>query len=587
MFLQRLAEYAERLGDDRPPPMYQRQAIRYVIRLDREGRPRGEPVDTSDSSNKATKKGKERFAPHVKRVGVKPKLLADTAAYILGVGTDDANPAQVAEKQAAFAELVRECAETTGEESVAAVDRFLRGLPDAALPVPEGFDPAATMTFQVEGTFPIDLPGVRAFWASRFVAATGTAGAKNVLPCVICGQLRPAEQRHPIKIKGLRGGQPAGTDLISADKRAFESYGLSNSLIAPTCLDCAEKYANGLNALLRDDATHLAVGSLVFVGWTARPVGFSAFGLLSTENESEVMQLLAAHRTGRIGALEIDPVEFYAASLSANGGRAVVRSWLTVTVGKVRRQLANYFALQELIMADGTPSTPVSLWRLAMATVRRGGNEQPSPGVADGLVALALNGTPLPDEVMFQAVCRCRAEQSVTRERAMLIKMVLLSHRRFGLEGDDSMGELDTTNQNPAYVCGRLLAILDAIQRRALGNPNATLVDKFYGAASSAPASVFGTLLHNTQNHLAKLRKNPRTQGAQRALEGRLTDTLALLQEFPATLTLPEQGLFALGYYHQRADDRQRAREYAERRGQTVSSDEELDAVEAEMAEEA
>ncbi len=233
-------------------------------------------------------------------------------------------------------------------------------------------------------------------------------------------------------------------------------------------------------------------------------------------------------------------------------------------------------------MSNGEPSVPLPVWRLAMATVRRGGNEQPPPSVAEGLVTLALNGTPLPSEVMFQAVRRCRAEQAVTRERAMLIKMVLVSQGGFGDGGDSVMRELDMTNQTPAYVCGRLLAILDAIQQKALGNPNATLVDKFYGSASSAPATVFGTLLHNTQNHLAKLRKNPRTQRAQRGLENRLTETLALLHEFPTTLTLPEQGLFALGYYHQRAEDRRRARQIAEERGRPVAEDDEVIEVEDE-----
>lgn len=578
MLLQRLAEYTDRLGDDRPPPMYQRQAIRYVIRLDREGRPRGEPVDTSNTADQATKKGVHRFAPHVKRVGVKPKLLADTAAYVLGIGAEGANPEQVAEKRATFAALTTDCADATGEAAVRAIERFLTGSGRSDLPLPETFDPTATMTFQVESVFPIDLPSVQAYWASRFVATeTAESGtAANMLPCVVCGQRRLVEQRHPVKIKGLRDGQPAGTDLISADKRAFESYGLAHSLIAPTCLDCAEKYANGLNALLGDDATRLGVGSLMFVFWTAIHVAFNPVGLLSVENEGEVKELLTAYRTARRGALDVDPTAFYAASFSANGGRAVVRSWHTTTVGEAKRRLAAYFATQELIMGNGEPSVPLPVWRLAMATVRRGGNEQPPPSVAEGLVALALNATPLPSEVMFQAVRRCRAEQSVSRERAMLIKMVLVSQGGFGDGGDSAMRELDMTNDTPAYVCGRLLAILDAIQRRALGNPNATLVDKFYGSASSAPASVFGTLLHNTQNHLAKMRKNPRTQRAQRALENRLTETLALLHEFPTTLTLPEQGLFALGYYHQRAEDRRRARQIAEERGQAVAEDEEL-----------
>ena len=125
------------------------------------------------------------------------------------------------------------------------------------------------------------------------------------------------------------------------------------------------------------------------------------------------------------------------------------------------------------------------------------------------------------------------------------------------------MSGLDATNRDPAYLCGRLLAVLDTIQQRAI-SPNATVVDRYYGTASSAPASVFGNLLDNAQNHLSKLRKEPRTRGAGIALDNRLMDVIDGLEEFPKTLTLPQQGLFALGFYHQRAADRRAARERAE-----------------------
>lgn len=135
------------------------------------------------------------------------------------------------------------------------------------------------------------------------------------------------------------------------------------------------------------------------------------------------------------------------------------------------------------------------------------------------------------------------------------------------------MSGLDTTNQEPAYLCGRLLAVVDAIQRGAI-SANATVVDKFYGSASSAPASVFGNLLDNAQNHLAKLRKNPRTAGAGHALDARLMDVMDGLEAFPKTLTLPQQAMFALGFYHQRAADRRAARERSDAKRQDEENDE-------------
>ena len=126
------------------------------------------------------------------------------------------------------------------------------------------------------------------------------------------------------------------------------------------------------------------------------------------------------------------------------------------------------------------------------------------------------------------------------------------------------MVQLDIDNTDPAYRCGRLLYVLEQAQRLAVPRVKATIVDRFYGTASSAPASVFSRLLRGAQPHLAKLQRD--RPGAHHAIQQRLEDILAGLATFPKTLTLQQQGLFALGYYHQRAHDRTQAREAAERR---------------------
>ena len=121
------------------------------------------------------------------------------------------------------------------------------------------------------------------------------------------------------------------------------------------------------------------------------------------------------------------------------------------------------------------------------------------------------------------------------------------------------MIERQTDYPDAAYHCGRLLAVLENIQRSAAdGQLNTTLVDRFYGAASSAPASVFGTLLRNAQPHVAKLRK--RKRGAALRLEQEMENILHSLSEFPPILTTKQQAIFALGYYHQRAFNRAQGR---------------------------
>ena len=115
---------------------------------------------------------------------------------------------------------------------------------------------------------------------------------------------------------------------------------------------------------------------------------------------------------------------------------------------------------------------------------------------------------------------------------------------------------LDPAHPDQAYHCGRLLAELEALQRAAIPGVKATLVDRYYGSASSTPAAVFGTLLSHAQAHIGKLRKG--SGGAGPAIQRRMEEIMANLNGFPNTLTLRQQAVFALGYYHQRAHDRAR-----------------------------
>jgi CRISPR-associated protein Csd1 len=165
--------------------------------------------------------------------------------------------------------------------------------------------------------------------------------------------------------------------------------------------------------------------------------------------------------------------------------------------------------------------------------------------------------------LLAQAVRRNQASNDVTHPRAALIKLVLLSQTD---PKEDTMVQLDPNNPSPAYHCGRALAVLENVQRLAIPGVGASVVDRFYGAASSAPATVFGPLLKNTRAHLDKLQRD--RPGAYQALERRLEEILGQISGshgFPKTLKLEDQGLFALGYYHQRAYDRAQALEARDR----------------------
>lgn len=132
---------------------------------------------------------------------------------------------------------------------------------------------------------------------------------------------------------------------------------------------------------------------------------------------------------------------------------------------------------------------------------------------------------------------------------------------------ESKLVQLDAANRDAAYLCGRLLAVLEVVQREALGDINATIVDRFFGTASSTPASVFARLVRGAQPHLKTLRRDK--PGMHHILEEQLMDIMNMeqgLRDFPTTLTLIDQGRFALGYYHQRAANRAIRIERAKRR---------------------
>lgn len=549
--LPQLCEYARRL--DLPPPLYSERSVRYIVELDTAGRLLNpQPTDTADPADRSTRNGIRRLVPTVQRSsGIRPLLLADNAEYSFGLARDPAKQARVDRAHAAYLDLVNRCATDTGSAVIQAVADFLNEDPREQLDLDDDFDRGANVTFRVGDDMPFEAPAVQRFWAGEH----DPARAKDAVvgQCLVCRRERPVLKRLQAKLKRVPGGQTSGTALISANAEAFESYGLDASLIAPTCGECAELFTTGLNHLLASETQRTALGGAAFVYWTRENVGeFNPLTMFTDPDPGQVRALLESVFTRRKAA-PFDDTSFYALSLSGSGGRAVVRDWIDTTVGDVRTNLARWFRQQRIVGRNGESPAPVGLYALAAATVRDA-NKDLSPLTPRALLRAALVGMPLPPNLLSEAVRRNSAEQDVTRPRAAVIRAVLRSQGRIAKE--DGMIQLDKKSRDCAYRCGRLLAVLESAQYAALGITAVT--DRFYGAASSAPASVFGRLLRGAQPHLTKLERD--RPGAYHALQQRLEDVLAGLDGFPKTLDMEAQGMFALGYYHQRAHDRAQAR---------------------------
>jgi CRISPR-associated protein Csd1 len=563
MLLKRLVEYSERLEPQ--PALYAEIAVRYIVELDSRGCPLSpKPVDTSDPATLRARDGQRRLMPQIQRSsGIKPILFADRAKYTLGITSgspkreDVKHDEGVRRRHRAYLEMFGRCAEHTRLPQVHAVRRFLENAPLAKLELGEDFVPADRLTFRVDGVFPSDLKPVQRFWADEHDPANSDGKEVQKMQCLVCGETRPVLKRHQMKIKGVPGGQTSGTMIISANAEAFESYGLEASLIAPTCARCGERFTRAANDLLQKEANHFVIDrerGPVFIFWTREPCEFSFRDFLAAPQPEQVRALIESVRSGQNTAA-FEANSFYAAALSASGGRVVIRDWIDNTVEQVRANLALWFERQSIIGPCGEPPRPFGITGLARSTVRD--LRDLAPAISRALMRSALTGAPLPFDLIYETARRNRAEQGVTHPRAALTKLVMRS-QRYRDTTEDTMVSLNAEEQSPAYRCGRLLAVLEQAQRLAI-RPKATIVDRFYGAASSSPRLVYPNLLKLARAHLSKLeRDNP---GARAAIEARIEEITSGIPSFPATLTLEEQGLFSLGYYHQRAHDRAQAKE--------------------------
>jgi CRISPR-associated protein Csd1 len=569
MILSVLKDYADHRMT-LPPAMYGETKVACLISLSEEGQYEG----FISLKSKEQKRGQPIVAPHVGRtVGVKPKLLADTGEYVLGIGRPTSKPERVKDCHSQFIELVRNCLSATDEPSVNAVLHFLTTseLEKAKADLPKDFDPGEVVTFRVGNIIPADagygVTSVATFWAHYTAGDDSESDSSSKMTCLVTGEKTTVEQRLPFLVKGLIGGQPSGTALVSANSSPFMSYGLQNSLTSPISRDAAERFVKALNYLISDERSRLYIGSTVYIFWAKQEASFNPLTFLSKPSTEEVNALLRSPFTAQEAAsLDTSRVnQFYALALTANNARTVVRDWLETTIPKAQANLQRWFQSQLMVDPYGAIHRPLSVYALA-ASVYRDASKEMQPTAPTALIRNALHGDRIPEELLVKLIRRNRTEREVTYPRAVLLKLIFSSHP----PRKEMMLNMDQLNPNPnlkgqdltAYSCGRLLAVLESIQKAAIGSVNASLTDRYYGSASSTPAVAFPPLLKGARAHLSKLRKEK--PGVYTALEERVEEITQTIMPFPNSLGLQQQGLFGLGYYHQRAHDRATAKAKSE-----------------------
>ena len=373
--------------------------------------------------------------------------------------------------------------------------------------------------------------------------------------CLVTGSRAIISRTHH-KIVGVLGTDKNRGSLISFNWDAAESFGREQSYNSPVGQEAEFAYTTALNALLASSRQKMYVGDATTVFWSSEKSTLEdEFADLFREPQKDdpdrgvdaVERLLGSVRSGAY-AHEGGTARFYVLGLSPNSARISVRFWHEGTVAEMERRFADWF--ENLRIVHGPKDKEhLSLTQLLLSLALHNKDYQKwkaniPPNLAGAVMRSILEGTPYPATLLSSAIVRIKAERDVTYPRAKLVKAFI--NRNLNPERKLAMS-LDKDNPNVGYRLGRLFAVLERIQQAANPGINATIRDRFYASASATPAAVFGNLMRLKNHHLAKL---PKTA----FFEELIGEILSSVAAFPSHLSLEDQGMFAIGYYHQRQD---------------------------------
>jgi CRISPR-associated protein Csd1 len=622
MLVDALAKYADRaLKDQLDDAAWEKKPVPWVLEISRQGTFLGStPRMTSVARGKKQIQVPQELSfprsPVNRNSGHHPMLAADDIAYVLGVGPW--TPAKAADQEkarkhhVAFVSLLGKAANETGDPGLQACVRFYANDAevDRARADLKDAKPGALIALSVDGPL-VYSEAVQEFWRRHFEAAFTERNAGSVGECLISGKSGPIARTHD-KIKGLSslGGQAAGVALMSFDKEAFRSYGWEQNENSPVSPDRAQAYVLALNDLLRQGKVKPSrrdIAGIGFIFWTRHKDDFNLWTELAPppdssveeEDEPRVEEVEGLLNLGSRYAYDPEPNNFYLAGVSGNGGRLRVRYWVTETLAQVKKNLHEW---REQLRVDypWEDPGPVFIWQLEWVLDRKG---EPPAHHTLALLRRAIEGNsqPLGYSMLSSALSRLRHPEEDAkggdgkRKDPMrlprlripigLIRLCLNDIQRS--KGEPEMKEgLDPDCALPAYVCGRLMAEYENLQRASVRadkkrrgvdmgeaargpDVNVSTTDRYFALASTYPTVAFPKIEDLARKHLRKLqRDSPKSFGA---IERRLLQLHDKLQPtdlgaYPGKLGLEGQGLFALGYYHQKAKQKRDQNEAFERK---------------------
>lgn len=578
MILQALVDYYEALAAQGrvAKPGWGIAKISYALNLDKQGRLLNliSLKLTKQKGKKAVEVPQNILLPEATKrtAGVAAQFLWDNAKYVLGL---DASGKAERSKQC-FEAMAQKCQEilaaAVGEKAAALKAFFASWQPEAAhdnallQPYMEDLLSSANLMFKVEGESVEQDEEIRKAW-DAYKSQQASDAAQGI--CLVTGKKAPVARLHP-NIKGLYGAQSSGAALVAFNALAYESYEHKQGDNAPVSEYAAFAYTTALNTLLASERNYLRIGEMTVVFWAegADKDNEDVFGdIFSSENkiieDADLQGFFEKVSQGQAFSVKdylVKPEnKFYILGLSPNAARISVRFFFVDTFGDFIKNYEQYFREFEIIRPSFDNRVNVPLWQILQETANKNSKDKAaSPLLAGAVLRSILSGIKYPEALYQNTILRAKADQDnpdknitkISRIKAAIIKACLL--RNYKNNEEVVTVALNEECKKVPYVLGRLFAVLEDLQEKANPGINSTIKDRYFNSACATPSVTFPLLTKLANTHLKKISAQRGTVIYFEKLIGELMNKLEVENNaMPARLSLPEQGEFVLGYYHQ------------------------------------
>ena len=602
MILQALARYYDILSDDPKsdiaPPGYSTVEVTFALEISTKGELVNliPLVDQVPMGKKIVDKPKRMIVPEQGKHSNKVSafFLCDNSTYVLGISEKEGDYG--IKRFQAFRDFNKDLLSKTNSDTARVIIAFLDTYnPHKAKEYPainnnwDALLKGARLVFWVNGEFAHKDSSILKIWEER------RAGSDAVLgQCLVTGEVAPVARLHPV-LKGVGARpNPLGALLVSFNDRSYESYNKTElqGLNSPVSEKATFAYGTALNHLLSraNENKKFNIGDTTVVYWAEsvnKGYAKAYMGLCEPEiveieapaeeeskpvrdKKAERRLKKVAEKVRRVQALDVKKLldgldenpHFYVLGLAPNAARVSVRFFHSDLFDKIVEKIMKHYKDLEIVKEFDDQHTYITIQDILKETIsKKASDPEASPLMAGSVFRAILDNMPYPAALYNAIINRIRADQDdpkkfikkISYARAAIIKAYLI--RKYRNQPQNKIQEVLVMSLNeqsaiPAYLLGRLFAVLEKVQKEAIPNLTTTIKDQYFTSACASPKTVFPLLLRHSQHNISKAEFGY-------ASDNRIEKIMNLLDveknPFPSHLTLDEQGIFVLGYYHQRA----------------------------------